>query len=115
METRIGIGTDGKSHSFKVNDKYYPPYSNTNGLFSKFKKCACCVLYTELKDDYGEVENPAIPCLIPYNNGVVGYQSYNFYDTIEEGKEELKKYSKLSPKMGTIAYVDVWLAINDNK
>ena len=118
METRIGIGTDGKKYEFQTEGEYYPPNSDANELFKPdFTKFACCVLYTKLRRDDGYKDGMrwGSPSWEYYDNGVVGYQNGQFYETIEEGKQHLENYSQLSPKIGTIAYVDVWLAINDNK
>ena len=117
METRIGHDYKGKKHSFKTNGEYFPPLSkNTKNIFEGDKsKFAAAILYTKLVKDagYREVNRWGSPCIEWYDNGIVGYQCINYYKTIEEAKKEYEGYRQLSPKVGTIAYVDIWLAIND--
>jgi hypothetical protein len=119
MDTRVGYDFNGKKHEFKTDGVYFCPNSDTNEIFdggysSKFN---AAILYTKIVEDKGyKVTNRyGIPYTENYNNGLVGYQCLNYYDTIEEAQRELVSYKELSPKVGVVAYVDVWLAINKNK
>ena len=44
-----------------------------------------------------------------YDNGLVGYQNFNFLDYKETAETLYNHLKKLSPKVGTIGYADVFL------
>ena len=117
MDSRIGFDYKGKKFSFKTDGEYFKPNSSKEGIFDgEWSQFAAAVFYTKLVHDYGYREGMSYgtPCLIEYDNGIVGYQCGQYYKTLEEAKEHFEGYSRLSPKVGVIAYVDAWLAINEN-
>lgn len=118
METRIGYDHNRKKYTFNTSGEYYKPLSSTEKIFvGEWSKFAAAIFYTKLVHDIGYRDGMrwGTPCLIPYDNGIVGYQCGQYYKTIEEAKKDFEGYSQLSPKVGCIAYVDVWLAVNNKK
>ena len=118
MEARTGRDYKGKVFTFKTEGEYFKPLLSTKAIFEgNDSKYAAAILYTKLKQDIGchIVNRWGSDCIENYDNGVVGYQCINYYTTLKEAKEEFEGYSRLSPKVGTIAYVDIWLAVNNNK
>lgn len=117
METRIGYDYKGEKYTFKTDGEYFPPLSkNTKNIFEgDDSKFAAAILYTKLVKDIGyrEANLWGTPCIERYDNGIVGYQCFSYYTSIEEAKRRYEGYRLLSPKVGTIAYVDIWLAINE--
>lgn len=118
METRIGYDNKGKSHTFNTSGEYFKPLSSTKKIFEgENPNYVAAILYTKLQHDrgYREENRWGSPSIEKYDNGVVGYQCINYYTSLAQAKKEFKAYSQLSPKVGTIAYVDIWLAVNNNK
>lgn len=117
MATRQTITTQGKHITFEVDNNYYVIGNNDksavfNGGFKNSKFCVC---YTKVCYDSGFREETrwGSPTLVGYDNGNVGYQCMNFFN---DKKEAIKDYNgrlKLSPKMGIVAYCDVFLVENN--
>lgn len=111
---RTTICNDGKKRTFSfVGDYYTPENVNEKELFANFEDCKACIAYTTIKDDMGwrEVNVYGTPTIEKYNNGPKGYQNYCFFRDIEEATRDFEARKKLSPKVGTIAYCDVFLFI----
>lgn len=117
MKIRKTITTEGKQISFFIDDNYYLPDKDLslvfNGYFSEMKYC---VLYTGIYRDCGEklVDNFGVPALERYDNGVIGAQSFNFYDNKEDALKSYKMIQKLTPKQfkSVFAYADIMLVEN---
>lgn len=118
METRIGKDYKGKSYKFKTDGEYFSPLCrNTSGIFEGFESSAAAILYTKVVEDRGchIVNSFGTDVIENYDNGLVGYQCISYYKSLDEAKRDFEGYSKLSPKVGVVAYVDAWLAVNNNK
>ena len=120
MGKRTTKTTDGKNITFSYDGKYYL-YNliNSNGIQEVFKgweKFSACVIYTRVIHDVIDVieMNYGVPMNVCEDNGLVGYQNFNFFKTIDEAKEDFKLRCKLSPKVGVIGYADVFMVINNN-
>ena len=50
-----------------------------------------------------------------YDNGQVGYQQINFFSNMGEAENDFAIRSRLSPKIGTIAYADVFMITKNGK
>lgn len=118
MKIRNSVSTQGKKVVFKVDEDYYTPENGDkslvfNGLFAKSKYC---VAYTKVKRDCGTRMGTMYgsPALIPYDNGTIGYQCFNFFDNEEDARKDFKDRKKLTPKTftNTFAYADVYLIEN---
>lgn len=120
MDSRIGYDHKGKKYTFNTSGEYFKPLSSSSikKIFEgKDSNYAAAILYTKLKHDagYREENRFGTPSIERYDNGIVGYQCINYYTSLAQAKKEFEGYSQLSPKVGTIAYVDTWLAINNDK
>lgn len=106
METRTTTTTEGKRVSFKYDGTYYLPTSD----FSDFKDITTSpflVAYTTVKGDRGTriVGN----YIEEYDNGLVGYQNFQCFDTLDEANKDFELKKKLTPKLGVYAYCDVFI------
>ena len=122
--TRHTTTTEGKEISFKVRQPYYTPPSNDRTMFNSFyesenKKFA--VSWTEIWHDKGQapVSRFGIQVYEHYDNGYIGEQYFDFYDTKKEAEEALALKKTLTPRAPeafkmTIGYADVFL-IENNK
>lgn len=118
MVLRIGYDHKGKKYTFNTSGEYFKPLSSIKKIFEgKDLNYAAAILYTKLKHDAGYREDNRwdSPSIERYDNGIVGYQCINYYTSLAQAKKEFECYSQLSPKAGTIAYVDTWLAVKNNK
>lgn len=111
---RTTICNDGKQRTFSYEGAYYTLENiNKEEIFDGFEDCNACVLYTTIKHDKGwrEAVIYGTPRIEDYDNGLVGYQNYNFFKDIEEAKKDFENRKKLSTKVGTIGYCDILLII----
>ena len=112
MKTIKTTTTQGKKISFKVDGDYYTN-ENKNELFDDdfVKDHKYCVAYTTIKHDKGwkEENRWGTPSIVEYDNGIVGYQNFDFLEHKEEAETLYNQRKKLSPKVGTIGYADVFL------
>lgn len=112
MQTINTTTTQGKKISFKVDGVYYTKENKDelfDGEFNQDHKY--CVAYTTIKHDKGwkEENKFGTPSIVQYDNGLVGYQNFNFLDYKETAEALYNHLKKLSPKVGTIGYADVFL------
>ena len=117
MDTRTGYDYKGKMHTFKTDGEYFKPYCDTSPIFGDDCAYAAAVLYTKVVEDKGwKIETRfGTDQIVNYNNGLVGYQCIDYYYSLEEAKKHFEGCSRLSPKVGVVAYVDTWLAENPKK
>ena len=117
METRTGYDYKGNMHTFKTDGEYFKPYCDVNQIFRNNHIYAAAILYTNVVEDEGrKIETHfGIDKIVNYNNGLVGYQCINYYNSLEDAKKHFEEYSQLSPKVGVVSYVDAWLAENPKK
>lgn len=112
METINTTTTQGKKISFKVDGDYYTN-ENKDELFDEefVKDYKYCVAYTTIKHDRGWKEENmwGTPSIVNYDNGIVGYQNFNFLEYKETAEVLYNHLKKLSPKVGVIGYADVFL------
>lgn len=115
METINTTTTQGKKISFKVDGDYYTN-ANKNELFEGdfvdfVHDFNYCVAYTTIKHDKGwkEENRWGTPSIVEYDNGIVGYQNFNFFRYKETAEIYYNRLKQLSPKVGTIGYADVFL------
>jgi hypothetical protein len=110
---RTAISTQGKKVTFKVDGSYLTKDDGTvfEGFFSGHKYC---VAYTTVKHDRGMKETHlwGSPTIEHYDNGNVGYQNFNYFNDKEEAVRDYNGRSVLSPKLGVVAYADVFLFEN---
>jgi hypothetical protein len=112
METINTITTQGKKISFKVDGVYYTKVNKDELFGGEFNQgCKYCVAYTTIKHDEGwRTENRfGAPSIERYDNGIVGYQNFNFFEDKETAVTNYNDLKKLSPKIGVIGYADVFL------
>ena len=116
MTKRTAMGTDGKEYTF-LTDKNYFTTDNANEIFKEIKGIVAYVFYTEIKQDKGErfSEKFGVPRMERYDNGQVGYQQINFFSNMGEAENDFAIRSRLSPKIGTIAYADVFMITKNGK
>ncbi len=112
MRTINTTTTQGKKVSFKVDGVYYTN-ENKDELFNEefAQDNKYCVAYTTIKHDKGWKEENlwGTPSIVKYDNGIVGYQNFNFFYYKETAETYYNHLKKLSPKVGTIGYADVFL------
>ena len=118
---RSTITTQGKKISFSVDSNYYLPLSNADKstIFDgHFKDSEFCVAYTRVVHDcgYHDVMMWGTPSLEYYDNGNVGYQCFNYFNSKDEALEDYNARKKLTRKdfTKTLAYADVFLVENNN-
>ncbi len=112
METINTTTTQGKKISFKADGVYYTKENKDELFDGEFNQgCKYCVAYTTIKHDKGwRTENKfGTPSIVNYDNGIVGYQNFNFFEDKEAAEALYNDFKKLSPKVGTIGYADVFL------
>ena len=92
-EIRTAIATNGKKYTFKVDKNYYTPEKGNKANvfdigFEEFKHKKYAVAFTLVTIDKGErCENYfGVPRCVAYNNGWVGYQEFDYFDTKEEAE-----------------------------
>lgn len=119
MKIRNSVSTQGKRVKFKVDEDYYTPENGHKslvfgGLFAKLKYC---VAYTKVKRDCGKrfETRYGVPAWVDYDNGMIGYQCFNFFDNKEDARKDFEDRKKLTPKTftNTFAYADVYLIENN--
>lgn len=111
MKRYIYKGGGKIGECFEVDDNYIPPLSCTKSIFEGDKsKFAAAILYTKVVRDKGHTDD-----LKKYDNGLVGYQCIDYFDSLKEAKEKLPTYEALTPKVGVVDYIDIWLANNNKK
>lgn len=112
MQTINTTTTQGKKISFKVDGVYYTK-ENKDELFDEefVKDTKYCVAYTTIKHDRGWKEENmwGTPSIVNYDNGIVGYQNFNFFSYKETAEMYYNRLKQLSPKVGVIGYADVFL------
>lgn len=120
-QQRTTKGTEGKNITFTCNKGWYfiPPFTDEDKDFilkAFDKEHPFAIVYTEVMEDRGFVETTSFgtPTIERYNNGPVGWQNIRLYDTEEEARKELAFIQKLTPKVCTIGYCDVFLVSKDN-
>ena len=103
MEKRTATTTEGKQVSFKYDGTYYLPTSDFKGITTS----PFLVAYTTVKGDRGTriVGN----YIEEYDNGLVGYQNFQGFDTLDEAYKDFELKKKLTPKLGVYAYCDVFI------
>lgn len=97
--------------TFKTEGRYYTPAdAPKEEIFEGFRNAACCVVATKVVHDKGTriISRYGVPSSEYYDNGLVGYQGFDFYDTLEEGRQHLK----WKQQVGNKTYVDIFLVIN---
>lgn len=115
MRIREGLCTDGKIRKFRVHDDYKTlDDPNKKEWFKDYPKAKACVFYTKVMEDSGHIyeERFGIPHYVPYDNGLIGYQGGHYFDTLEEAEKQFEIAKGLSPKVGTLAYADVFMVVN---
>lgn len=116
MGIRQTTTTEGRRISFDVDNNYYTPLCDKSlvfdGLFKDYKFCVC---YTKVCNDSGYREETrfGIPQLVHYDNGLVGYQCFNYFNDRKEAENDFDGRKKLTPKLGVYAYADVFLVENN--
>ena len=119
MKIRNSVSTQGKRVEFKVDEDYYTLENGDKSLVfdGSFVKAKYCVAYTKVKRDCGtRIETwYGVPTWVPYDNGMIGYQCFNFFDNEEEARKDFEDRKKLTPKTftNTFAYADVYLIENN--
>lgn len=112
METINTTTTQGKKISFKADGVYYTKENKDELFDGEFNQgCKYCVAYTTIKHDRGwkDVVIWGSHTIVNYDNGIVGYQNFVFLEHKEEAETLYNQRKKLSPKVGTIGYADVFL------
>lgn len=112
METINTTTTQGEKISFKVDGVYYTNENKDELFDGEFNRgCKYCVAYTTIKHDKGWKEENVwgTPSIVQYDNGIVGYQDFNFFYYKETAEIYYNNRKKLSPKVGVIGYADVFL------
>jgi len=113
---RETITTEGKRISFDVDKDYFVVGADKKKVFDgSFKRSKYAVAYTEVKSDVGtRFENRfGCPASVYYDNGIVGYQNFTYFNDKTEAIKDFEGRQKLTPKIGTIAYADVFLIENN--
>lgn len=110
--------TEGKRISFQIDKDYYIPGRSKSLVFNGgFKNTKYCVCYTCVYHDCGTRSGMlwGSPAEVPYDNGIIGGQNFNFFDNKNEAIEDYKARQKLTPKYGShkFAYADVFFVDND--
>ena len=111
MKKRKALTTTLKVISFNVDDNYYAIGDSLDkvfwGMFSNYKYA---VAYTEVRRDCGtKVGNRfGAPISIPYDNGLVGYQNFSYFNNKDGALEHFKLICKLTPKYLGGEYTDVF-------
>ena len=116
MRTRQSFTTQGKRISFKVDNNYYVIGDDKKKVFEGFfKNHKYAVAYTKVKTDYGtRYENRfGVPTSVRYNNGLVGYQCFNYFNDMAEAMRDFDDRKKLTPKYMGGDYTDVFFIEND--
>ena len=119
MKIRNSVSTQGKRVEFKVDEDYYTLENGDKSLVfdGSFVKAKYCVAYTKVKRDCGTRLETwyGVPTWVPYDNGMIGYQCFNFFDNEEEARKDFEDRKKLTPKTftNTFAYADVYLIENN--
>ena len=111
MKKRKSLTTTHKIISFNVDDNYYVIGDNLDKVFwGAFSNYKYAVAYTEVRRDCGtKVGNRfGAPAFIPYDNGLVGYQNFTYFDNKDEALEHFKSSCKLTPKYLGGEYTDVF-------
>ena len=112
-QKRTTKSNEGKNITFTCSSGRYlvPPFTKEEKeeLFEGFEHCSFVVLYTYIHHDKGWTCNDNDLYIQHYDNGLVGYQGGNFYKTEKEAKASYEICKKYTPKVGTIAYCDVFL------
>ena len=116
MKIRKTITTECKEIKFQYDGDYYVNGLDKSiafqGYYKDFKYCVC---YTKIVHDKGLRSGMSFgsPCIEHYDNGLVGYQNFNFFNDETDAKEDFKLRKKLTTKVGVIGYADVFLIKND--
>lgn len=118
-EHRSTTSTEGKKIAFTCNKGVYfvPPFTDEDKDFilKAFDEThPFAIVYTQVIGDWGMTFPEHLWYSVPFDNGPVGWQNINLYDTEEEARKELVLIQKLTPKVGTIGYCDVFLVSKDN-
>lgn len=113
-QTRTTQTTEGKRITFTCNDGWYLVPQVTaeekRELFSlSCKGDSYCIAYTTISHDKG-INGLTLE---HFDNGLVGWQNYDFFKTEEEAKREFELKSRLSSKVGVVGYCDVFLISKD--
>jgi len=113
--------TKGECITFNVDIHYTVIGDNPKKLAEEvfngiFKKMPYCVAYTKVFYDKGYKDGMlwGSPAMIPYDNGLVGYQNFNFFIDKEEAQNDYKFRSKLDDDYPDGRYSDVFLFENPN-
>jgi len=112
MQTINTTTTQGNKISFKVDGVYYTKENKDELFDGEFNQgCKYCVAYTTIKHDKGwkEENKFGTPSIVQYDNGLVGYQNFEFFGYKETAETYYNNRKMLSPKIGTIGYADVFL------
>ena len=116
MKTINTTTTQGKKISFKVDGVYYTKENKDELFDGEFNQgCNYCVAYTTIKHDRGwkGVNIWGTPSIVNYDNGIVGYQNFDFFEDKETAEDLYNQCKKLSPKVGVIGYADVFLFVKE--
>ena len=118
-EHRSTTSTEGKNIAFTCNKDWYfvPPFTeeDKNFILKAFDEThPFAIVYTEVVRDCGMTFHEHMWYSEPFDNGPVGWQNINLYNTEEEARKELALIQKLTPKVGTIGYCDVFLVSNSD-
>jgi len=118
-KTRTTKATDGYRYTFKVDEKQYylPENGNKSALpisddFRK-KGLKFVVCRTNIvRDKGGRFENVfGRPRWVEYDNGLIGFQNYDFFKDRKEAENLALIYSEIKPEQFkyTIAYTDIFV------
>ena len=113
MGHRVTKSTENKKIAFSYEGDYYFPGTDKKEFFkNKFSKNSpYIVAYTTVITDCGTKEETSfgIPCLVKYDNGYIGCQSFQAFNNAEEARKDYELKKKLTAKPGIKAYCDVFL------
>lgn len=105
--TRTTNSTEGKRVSFSYTGKYYLPDTDKKEFFKGIINEPYIVAYTTIRYDKGTYINSTR--LTEYDNGFVGHQSFQGFNTLEDAREDYELRKRLTRKYGVHAYCDVFL------
>ena len=110
--------TKGRKITFTIDEDYVTIENSEkkkdsifNGVFSNM---LYCVAYTKVKHDIGSKIRSLYgsPSIMDFDNGLVGYQCFDFYNNENEAKDRFNSCSKLDDKYDGTKYCDIMLIKN---
>ena len=116
MKKRKAVTTTHKAIVFDVDDNYYVIGDSIDKVFcGGFANYKYAVAYTGVKRDCGTKVGSRFGCptLVRYDNGVVGYQNFTYFNDKEEALKDFEMRGKLTPKFLGGEYTDVFFIENE--